>query len=220
VIEMTDLGRNCLPPLDPTGPKELTPGEKCYLPAGDPDRSWRKQNRWLAAATNPETALAGTLAGSGALALLDDLFAVAEWGLMAPCPRAQAMAARLVGVALDIRDARTDDDRRSVSIGRELGVQPPGGKTAGFDLALKTRNTLLREARSASPEWAGLPPRRAGAKMIEAFQLYRAGSWQSHWDRETAPGGSRITACWWRLLRSGYPKPMPKIDRLSDILAE
>jgi len=213
-------GSHALPPVDLSGPK--TPGldEPDHRPAGDPERAWRRRGRWIAAATEPETAGPRTLAGADAVALLDDLFALAEWGLMAACPRVQAMAGRLIGAAELIRDARTDDDRRAVNLGRELGVQPPAGKSPGYALALSRRNAMLRHLWRAVPEWRDLPPRRAAVEIAAAFARYHSTRWKAERDREAAPVAADPWPTFWRLARPGLAVVMPAADTLARLLSE
>lgn len=206
------------------------PDEPNYLPAGDPGGVWRRRGRWVEAATAPETAGPRTLAGADAVALLDDLFALAEWGRMAACPRVQALAVRLIEAGELIRDARTDADRRAVNLGRELGIQPPAGKSPGYALAQRTRNDVLRHVWRAVPEWRELPPRRAAPLIAAAFERYRASRWQSERDRESAPIAAEPWPSFWRLSRLGRddeatpPRPglavaMPAPDTLARLLA-
>lgn len=228
-------GSHAIPPqervrLDVVHPPGL--GEPDHLPAGDPERKWRRRGRWLDAITLP-TGQAGpaTLAGSDAVMLLDDAFALAEWGLASPCPRVQAMAARQLRALEMIRTARTDADRRSISLGRELGIQPPAGKSPGFALALDDRNRLLVHVWRTAPAFRDLPARKAAPMICAAFSRYLASAaWQADKGRDRAPQGAEPMPTFWRLARLGRddtarpPRPglsvvMPRPDTLARLLA-
>lgn len=225
-------GSHALPPADLSGPK--TPGldEPDHRPAGDPERVWRRRDRWLDAIMRDDLPTGpAVLAGSDAVALLDDAFAAAEWCLMAACPRVRAMAARQIKAYELIRAARTDADRRAINLGRELGVQPPAGKSPAFALSLARRNALLRHLWRTVPEWRDLPPRRAAVKIAAAFARYRATRWKAERDRESAPVAAEPWPSFWRLARLGRddeatpPRPglavaMPAPDTLARLLAE
>ncbi len=182
---------------------------------------WRKPSRWINAVMgddvpDPRTALKG----KDAAGLLDAFAACADWCGMAKDPEVAAMGAKMREAVDAVLRGEKDAEGRAVPIGRLLGVQPPAGATATQIIADERRNALLRAARASVVEWAALPPRRAAAAMILDFGRYRTGRWQADQKRDDAPGGNPVTAIWWRLLRSGHSKPVPKIDRLSDILSE
>lgn len=182
---------------------------------------WRKSSRWINAVMgddvpDPRTALRG----KDAAELLDALAAAADWCGMAIDPEVAAMGAKMREAVDAVLRGEKDAEGRAVPIGRLLGVQPPAGATATQLIADRRRNQLLREARASVPEWGALPHRRAAAAMITAFGQYHAGGWQADKTRHDAPGGNPVKAIWWRLLRLGHSKPMPLIDRLTQILAE
>lgn len=218
-------GSHALPPherIDLTGPKVPAPGEPDHRPAGDPERAWRKRGRWHAAAICPdqwEATGRGLLARHDAAALLDTFLAVAEWASLAPDGEVRAFAARMIEAGEALARGDTDRDGRAVPLGRILGLQPPGGKTAAYGLKLTRRDDLLRRVREAVPAWRDAAPRSAAALMAESFTRYRAGAWRADRERETAPP-VQPAATWWRVLRLGLAVPMPGADRLAAILAE
>lgn len=184
------------------------------------EADWRQPSRWLNAVMGDEVPDPRTaLRGKDAAGLLDAFAACADWCVMAIDPEVAAMGVRMREAVDAVLRGEKDIEGRAVPIGRLLGVQPPAGATATRIIADERRNALLLAARASVDQWVALPPRKAAAQMIKAFDQYRAGGWQADQERDDAPGGNPVTANWWRLLRSGHSKPMPKIDRLSDILA-
>lgn len=196
---------------------EAPPDHPAHVPAGDPERRWRRRRRWLNA-PGPAKPSLEALRGNDAVANLDDLAACADWLRMAPCPRVAAMGLRFVEVVEAVRDAKTDDDRRAFNVGRALGIQPPAGKSAGYALALDERNRLLRHLWQAVPAWRDLAPRAASAEIVAAFERYRAGRWQDDKTRKSAPITAEPIPTFWRLARLRLAVVMPRPDSLARLL--
>ncbi len=219
--EKTTIGSNALSPQAQVKISTLhppAPGELAHVPAGDPERAWRRRDRWIEAATATDAAPV-TLARHDAAALLDAFLAVAEWGTMALCPEVRAMAVRMIKAGEAVARGDADEDGRATPIGRILGLQPPAGSTAAHRVKLIRRDAMLRHVRNAVPRFQAAPPRAAAAAMVESFERYCAGGWQADQRRESAPV-PEPSATWWRVLRLGLKVPVPKADRLADILSK
>lgn len=183
-------------------PRSPPPDHADHIPAGDPAREWRRRRRWLDA-PGFDGPGAGVLRGLTADEVLDLHFAAVEWLRMAPCPEVAAYAERMNALGEVLLRRNTDEAGRTRNLGPILGLVPmgPGGMSAGQAIALRRRNSLLRQARAANPEWREASDRQAARAMLGALSRYRAGGWQGDRGRDTAPAGDAVRACWWRICK-------------------
>lgn len=144
------------------------PDHPAHVPAGDPGREWRRRRRWIDATGFDAPDGPEVLRGLTADGVLDVHFAAVEWLRMAPDPEVRSYAERLREVAEAILRRETDEAGRTRNLGQILGLVPvgPGGLSAGYAIAIRQRNALLRQARKAHPEWRTATPRQAARDLV------------------------------------------------------
>lgn len=151
---------------------EAPPDHPAHVPLGDPERTWRKPQRWLDAILDdcqrdgPEV-----LRGKNQAELLDLWFAACENLRLCIDPEVRAFASRMARAGEAIRRGETDASGRAVPLGRMIGLQGAAVSSAAA-LNRQDRNRLIRSAVAAMPDIAGVGPYSAAQGLADAFRAY------------------------------------------------